>query len=95
MALAWAISMRTPHSTGEVRPILPTAHRLGGASGILLAWAQMPVSGSFTAPSARERLVFEFLGLGEHRPEFIEVVSLVDHDGISQGVMVTDGLHEL
>ena len=48
------------------------------------------VSGSFTAPGANERLVFETLGFRAYKAEFLRVVSLVDRDGVSRSVMVTD-----
>ena len=49
------------------------------------------VPGSFTAPGARERLVFETLGFGESVPYTLEAVSLVDWNGVSRSVMVKDG----
>ena len=63
-----------------------------GVIGLMAGEGAYAVPGSFTAPGARERLVFETLGFSdEDYADLLEVVSLVDWNGVSRGVMVRDG----
>ena len=63
---------------------IPSADFFGGGGG------RPAARGSFTAPGARERLVFERLGFAPYLDDHAEAVGLVDESGAARVLWITD-----
>ena len=63
---------------------IPSADFFGGGSG------RPAARGSFTAPGAKERLVFERLGFAPYLDDHAEAVGLVDESGAARVLWITD-----